>query len=166
MSIVTKTGDTGMTSLYNGERVPKAHPRIEAVGAIDEANSILGFVNTEATELKKMLFELGSVVANPESSHSMTPRLSQIEKHIIEIENKLPPLTKFILPGGHPDACHYFHARAVCRRAERLMTQMTDLPENALAFTNRLSDYLFLLAREANLTHGAEEVLWGGKSEM
>ncbi len=166
MSIVTKTGDSGMTSLYDGQRVPKSHLRILAVGALDEANSILGPLDNSAHATKKLFFELGAVVAEPGSQHSMTKRLVELEEKIEALESKLPPLTQFILPGGSTEACIYFHARAVCRRAEQLMTQIETLPENTLALINRLSDFLFLKAREANLDSDTPEVLWEGKADM
>ena len=165
MSIATKAGDQGQTSLYSGERVPKNHPLMELVGTLDELNAHLGFLSGEPIlRLQNDLFELGAIVANPASTGNMDKELQRIEEELTDLESTLPPLTRFILPRGHQDACHLHTARAVCRRAERLLVEglSTDLTlhPSALAYLNRLSDYLFQLARQANLKHGTEERFW------
>jgi cob(I)alamin adenosyltransferase len=162
MSIVTKTGDRGETSLYSGDRVSKAHPRIEAVGTLDELNAHMAFLNLP--HLQNQLFELGALVANPASMGSMTQALQLLEEETAALEATQPALQNFILPGGHDLAKHAHVARAVCRRAERILTQIEGLPEGVVPFMNRLSDYLFLFAREANLSTNTPEVIWKGQS--
>lgn len=164
MSIVTRTGDQGSTSLYHGERVPKHHPRIEAVGTLDELNAVLAFC--DLPDLQCMIFEVGAVVANPDSTQTLTEELHEIERAIEVLEPTLPPLRKFILPGGTERSKHLHLARTVCRRAERLFTQIPELPADALPFINRLSDYLFLLAREDNIKHGVDEPVWNSKGTL
>lgn len=166
MSIVTKTGDKGETGLYNGERVKKSDPRMEALGDIDELSSHLGFLITpEIQELQRELFELGALVGNPGGAGVMSAALARLEKEVEGLEPTLPPLHNFVFPGGHPTAAHLHLARAVCRRAERHLSIITPLPVDALPYLNRLSDYLFLLGREANLKNGTPEILWRGGPE-
>ncbi|MEK9159714.1 MAG: cob(I)yrinic acid a,c-diamide adenosyltransferase [Patescibacteria group bacterium] len=161
MSIVTKTGDKGETGLYNGERVKKSDPRMEALGDIDELSSQLGFLQApEIQKLQRDLFELGALVGNPDGAGNMTAALAALEKEVEILEPTLPPLHNFILPGGHPAAARLHLARAVCRRAERHLSILTPLPADALPYLNRLSDYLFLLGRQANLKNGVPEILW------
>lgn len=145
MSISTKTGDGGETSLLSGERVKKSDPRIHFVGTLDELNSHIGLIRSQGADklvdgmileqVQKDLFEVGAGKA---------PQLTQLEAELHKLESQLPPLTKFILPGGAPLAALTHVARAVCRRAERLS------PE-ASPYLNRLSDFLFLLARKADI---------------
>lgn len=161
MSIVTKTGDQGETGLYNGTRVKKSDPRMEALGDIDELSSQLGFLPTpEIQKLQRDLFELGALVGNPVSTGTMSGALAALEKEVETLEPNLPPLRNFILPGGHVDAAHLHLARAVCRRAERHLSVLDPLPVDALPYLNRLSDYLFLLGRQANVKNGVPEILW------
>lgn len=146
MSIVTKTGDKGETSLLNGTRVPKSDPRIEFVGDLDELSAQLGHVNRpEIQRIQRDLFELGA-------GREMGEALKRIEQELYALEPTLPPLKNFILPGGHPDAARLHLARAVCRRAERHAGKSP--------YLNRLSDYLFLLARQVNLENNVEEIIW------
>jgi len=158
MSIVTKTGDQGETSLYSGKHVKKSHPRIESVGAIDELSAQLSFV--DARKIQADLFELGSGIANPDSDKNMEYELKELESAIAALEELLPPLQNFHLPGGHIDACYFPVARAVCRRAERAMVNIAILPETCTFYINRLSDYLFLRARKANFDNKIEEEIW------
>ena len=161
MSIVTKTGDSGQTSLYSMERVPKSHLRIEAVGTIDELNANLAGLHLE--EIQEDLFYLGSILADTRTQEDavvLDMDLQIMEKQIGDMEGKLPPLKNFILPGGHPDAIRVHIARAVCRRAERIVSQIPGLPKNVLPYLNRLSDYLFMLARKLNHDHGVAETIW------
>jgi cob(I)alamin adenosyltransferase len=187
MQISTKTGDSGKTSLYSGERVSKNHPRIELVGTLDELNCVLGLVlsatgnstsasnpdslsqtNELLTALPHLLFDLGAIVANvnfkdplPQKEQSLIDHLlKKTEEEIEQLESELPPLTKFILPGGHPMAAQLHLARAICRRAERLAVQIPELPTGVLKCLNRLSDHLFLRARKVNLDKGSDEVFW------
>lgn len=161
MSIVTKTGDKGETGLYNGTRVKKSDPRMEALGDIDELSSQLGFLPApEIQKLQSDLFELGALLGNPESTGTMSAALTALEKEVETLEPTLPPLHNFILPGGHADAARLHLARAVCRRAERHLSSLSPVPVDALPYLNRLSDYLFLLGRQANLKNGVPEIVW------
>lgn len=161
MSIVTKTGDKGETSLYSLERVPKSHLRIEAVGTIDELNAHLAGLRLE--EIQENLFHLGAILADTRVSQDavvLDMDLQTLEKQIGNMEDKLPPLKNFILPGGCPDAIKAHIARAVCRRAERIVSQIPSLPKNVLPYLNRLSDFLFILARTINHREGYKDSLW------
>lgn len=178
MKIYTKKGDTGTTQLIGGTRVPKHHVRIEAYGTVDELNSYIGLVRdymTEAAtkdllkEIQDRLFTIGSSLASdPEKSKMKIPDLKEsdvelLEKEIDKMNEVLPELKSFILPGGHVanSVCHL--ARCVCRRAERLATA---LAENDFAdpliikYLNRLSDFLFVLARKTSQDLHVEEIQW------
>lgn len=164
MSIVTKTGDKGETQLYSGERVKKSNSRIEAVGLLDELNAELAGLNLE--NVQEGLFYLGAILADTrigENAMVLDMELKSLEKEIIDLEAKLPPLDTFILPGGHPQAIQAHRARAVCRRAERCISQISGLPKNALPYLNRLSDYLFCVARHINKENQVEELPWISK---
>ncbi len=161
MSIVTKTGDQGLTSLYSGERVPKSDPRIEAVGALDELSANLAGLNLEY--IQEDLFSLGAAVADMRRTGEkefLAPELKRLEDDIYAMEDELPALKNFILPGGHPLAIRAHQARAVCRRAERSLSQVQPLPKNVLPYVNRLSDFLFTYARKLNFKEGVSEVIW------
>lgn len=161
MSIVTKSGDQGETSLYSGERVKKSDPRIEAVGALDELNSNLAGLELE--DIQENIFTIGALVADTRTaaqSAVLEKELAQLEKSIYALEAELPPLKNFILPGGHPLACQAHRARAICRRAERSISQITNLPKNVIPYINRLSDYLFTLARKINVDTKTDELIW------
>ncbi len=166
MTIVTKTGDKGETSLYSGERVAKNHARIDLLGAVDELNANLGFLDEEfVMQIQADLFELGAIIANPSSTNNMEKELTILEEKIAKIEDQLPDLTRFILPRGTQKACFSHTSRAICRRAERLLVavdKMQKLPESCLAYLNRLSDYLFQLARFYNLNNKVDEKFWKG----
>lgn len=180
MKIYTKTGDKGETSLFGGKRVRKDSLRIEAYGTVDELNSLLGVarslwppeeIENILEELQEVLFVLGADLATPYESEKKIHRISTedieaMEKHIDSIEPKLHPLTSFILPGGTPVASHLHLARTVCRRAERVVVQLAQ-HENVgifvVPFLNRVSDFLFVLARWANHLEGRDETLWGAK---
>jgi cob(I)alamin adenosyltransferase len=164
MSIATKTGDGGETSLFSGARVPKTHARIEAVGQIDELNAQIGMAislapncSPELAEIQSELFDLGAFVANPNASGHMS--IVSLEAKFEALEPQLPPLKNFILPGGHPQSSALHLARTVCRRAERACLNI-ELPEGCLPYLNRLSDYLFLLARNCNIVNQTDEVIW------
>lgn len=180
MKIYTKKGDTGNTSLIGGVRVPKNSPRIQAYGTVDELNSFIGIVRDMYKEQKaqdvlyriqNLLFTIGShLAAHPEKSKMKLPDIVEtdvelLEKEMDRMNEGLPELTHFILPGGHVAASHCHVARCVCRRAERLAV---DLAENEMVepiiikYLNRLSDYLFVLARQIGQDMGAEEVKWMG----
>lgn len=184
MKIYTRTGDRGDTGLFGGNRVSKAHARIEAYGAVDETNALLGMARAFAPEhpacerldkllaaLQDDLFVAGSDLATPLDSKAAVPRLAtthieRLEQEIDGLEEDLPSLDNFILPGGVPIASILHVARTTCRRAERRVVAAAasePLNEAALAYLNRLSDYLFVLARWTNSTAGGKEHLWKPK---
>ena len=159
MSIVTKTGDNGETGLLKGCRIPKTDPTLEVIGDLDELSAQLGITpNAETERIQNDLFELGALLAG--SQGTMAEPLKRIEKELTELESVLPPLKNFILPGGHPVAAQLHFARAICRRAERHLAALGKNPTDALPYLNRLSDYLFLLARSQNQKTHTKEVLW------
>ncbi len=178
MKIYTKTGDEGQTSLLGGTRVPKSNDRIEAYGTVDELNSYLGLVcdqevNTSRRELLKeiqdRLFTLGSsLAADPARNTTVLPDLLEsditlLEKEMDVMNTHLPELRAFILPGGHPAVSFCHVARTVCRRAERQvirLSQSESVDEMIIKYLNRLSDYLFVLARRMAYELGIEEVKW------
>ncbi len=159
MTIVTKTGDNGTTGLLHGQRLQKTDPRIEAIGTVDELSASLGLTPSQEIErIQCDLFELGALLAGLEGS--MSEQLQRIEAELFALEPTLPPLKNFILPGGDPEAAQLHIARAVCRRTERTLVALDSTPKDAVPYLNRLSDYLFLLARAINQEKGKMEVLW------
>lgn len=178
--IYTKTGDKGSTSLIGGVRVPKNHIRIESYGTVDELNSFLGMVrdmaqNTLVTEwlheIQDRLFTIGSVLAtDPGKDVKMKlPDLQDadviwLEQKIDEMNEQLPEMRSFILPGGQLAASTTHVARCVCRRAERLCVGMQqhneEVPEIIIRYLNRLSDFLFVLARYISHINGVEDTPW------
>ena len=174
--IYTRTGDDGTSGLVDGSRLPKHAPRFEAVGAVDEANSVLGWSmlaageTADLTRIQNDLFDLGADLATPGDDFApsqmvlriVPSQVAWLEQLIDAVNDRLEPLRSFILPGGSESAARLHMARAAVRRAERAMTALeADEPVNpaALAYVNRLSDYLFVLARAANAA-GAGDVLW------
>jgi len=174
MKVYTKTGDKGETALIGGQRVPKTHERLEGYGSIDELNAWLGLIadqdidgkhKTLLHNIQNQLFVVGSHLACPTQEKAATlPQLgadeiSVLEQAIDEMDAKLPKLTKFVLPGGNTVSSYCQIARTVCRRAERNMLRITDFasPESILIYINRLSDYLFVLARTFVYELGGEE---------
>ncbi len=175
MSIVTKTGDKGETGLYGGRRVSKAKTRMHAIGSLDELSAILGLVLAERmlpptlriglVRIQNQLFTLGADLATPLTPPTPTKRI--LEKHVHELEEwiaeweaRLPPLTKFILPGGSKIGAELHVSRTVCRRAERWIVavkETEDVNPHALIYINRLSDLLFLLARAVNKEGDVQE---------
>ncbi|HET7711237.1 MAG TPA: cob(I)yrinic acid a,c-diamide adenosyltransferase, partial [Thermoanaerobaculia bacterium] len=163
MKIYTRTGDRGETSLLGGARVRKDHPRIEAYGTVDELNSYIGVVRAlwaegpideELASIQRDLFEIGAQLASDSARFAGVgpERVADLEREIDTMEEKLPPLTAFILPGGSMIAAHLHVARTVCRRAERLVIALANEESRpTVAYLNRLSDYLFVAARFANL---------------
>lgn len=177
--IVTKTGDDGSTGLGDGSRVLKNHLRIEALGTIDELNSLLGMLLASATlaeeirvlltQLQHHLFELGAELAVPGSIRIKKTDISILEQYIQHYNAKLAPLKEFILPGGSGDSalCHFI--RAVCRRAERCVVGLQQHEpgnRNSLIYLNRLSDLLFILARIILKHDGGSELLWQARPEF
>nr|WP_166178062.1 cob(I)yrinic acid a,c-diamide adenosyltransferase [Altererythrobacter segetis] len=176
--IYTRTGDDGTTGLVDGSRVPKHDARMEAIGAVDEANSALGLAAvvlqgeaaSDVQRLQNDLFDLGADLATPGEDFAPSEMVLRIvaaqgewlESRIDALNESLEPLRSFILPGGSEAAARVHVARAAVRRAERAMTALASgAPVNpaALAFVNRLSDYLFVLARAIN-AGGEGDVLW------
>ena len=179
MKIYTKTGDEGETGLFAGPRVRKDAARIEAYGEVDELNTVLGLARAEALpveidqflgHVQNQLFELGAELATPEAAKMGTSTLAaeavaMLEQAIDQHEATLPPLKQFILPAGTKGAAALHFARAVCRRAERRVVSLTNLPSEKLSpwplrYLNRLSDLLFVLARAANAAAGEGDVPW------
>jgi cob(I)alamin adenosyltransferase len=178
MSVYTRFGDKGKTSLYAGKTVSKASIRVEAYGSIDELNSFLGIVlfktkdKTNKKELVKIqndLFEIGSALANPAKnkdkflSEYLVKRVQSFEKQIDAITQKLPELENFILPGGGSLGSSLHFARTIARRAERKIVELSqkeDVNGEILVYTNRLSDLLFTLARDINVREKQKEIIW------
>jgi cob(I)alamin adenosyltransferase len=181
--IYTKTGDKGQTSLGDGRRVKKHDLRIAAIGTVDEANAAVGLARRHAkgkldamlARIQNDLFDLGADLCVPEDKPGRT-RLRIAEKQVKRLEHEidamnatLKPLSSFVLPGGSAASAHLHLARAIVRRAERLMTELAErerLGDAALRYINRLSDHLFVAARHAN-QKGKGDVLWvpGANSE-
>ena len=178
--IYTRTGDKGQTSLSTGEKVAKWHPRVAAYGTVDELNAALGVAALEAagdmlTQIRRIqndLFDLGADLATPDRGRVLewTPlriiatQVTRLEEEIDAMNGSIAPLDSFILPGGSRLAAQLHVARTLCRRAERAMVELASMenePVNpeALAFINRLSDWLFVAGRAAN-NDGADDVKW------
>jgi cob(I)alamin adenosyltransferase len=185
MKIYTKTGDKGTTALYGGTRVPKHHIRIESYGTVDELNSHLGLLRDQdiepqyksvLTNIQDKLFTVGAILATDPQKAIMKsgkerlniPKISDEDIKLLEHEmdrmnGQLPPMTHFILPGGHQIVSFCHIARCVCRRAERLASALNEIEPfqaNTLVYLNRLSDYLFVLARKLSKDLQADEIKW------
>ncbi len=178
MKIYTKTGDKGLTSLIGGTRVPKHHLRIEAYGTVDELNSYIGLISDQAIsqhqkqllkEIQDRLFTVGSsLAADPERSKMKIPDLhlhdiELLEKEMDAMNEVLPELKHFILPGGNTTASYCHIARCVCRRAERLVVHLAEdsfVDEKVTMYLNRLSDYIFVLARKLTQDTNGQENNW------
>lgn len=180
--IYTKTGDKGETSLFGGARLPKSHLRIEAYGTIDELNAQLGLLRDHVEnenirdvilQIQNRLFTIGANLASDPSKKMATPDIigsdvQLLEQQIDLMEENLPSLKNFILPGGHPvvSICHI--ARCVCRRAERRMVALSlesPVLPILIQYVNRLSDYLFVLGRYVGEKLGAKEVVWNPRNK-
>jgi len=177
MKIYTKKGDSGETSLFGGTRVPKSNERIEAYGTVDELNSFVGLaasyelsdVGTKyVRKIQELLFTLGADLATPPSSKTRIDRISEddvtlLEDAIDELEDDLESLKNFILPGGSQPGATLHVARTICRRAERATvacSKSDNISDNCIKFLNRLSDFLFVLARYENKKAGVREETW------
>jgi cob(I)alamin adenosyltransferase len=185
MKIYTKTGDKGTTALFGGTRVPKHHLRIESYGTVDELNSYVGLIRDQNIDLKTIdsllkiqneLFTLGAMLATPPEKEVLKsgkqrlniPKVTQSNIEYLESEMdamnlELPQMTNFILPGGNQTVSFCHIARCVCRRAERLATALNDVETinpDVLTYLNRLSDYLFVLARKLTKDLSAKEIPW------
>lgn len=185
MKIYTKTGDAGTTALFGGSRVPKHNIRIESYGTVDELNSYLGLVRTQDIDprskeiiiyIQDRLFTLGAILATDPTRAILKsgkerlniPRIEEEDITLLETEmdmmnDDLPPMTHFILPGGNTTVSYCHIARTVCRRAERRVTLLNEnepIDERVIKYLNRLSDYLFVLARKLSQDTNAEETQW------
>jgi cob(I)alamin adenosyltransferase len=188
MKIYTRTGDKGSTSLFSGDRVAKNHPFIEALGTVDEGNSAIGFAYSllpdeenvkqcrqQLNFIQHALFDIGAALATPRTSHQEQKiektsfdqnAIIKLEKWIDDLDQSLPKLTAFILPGGHPAAAALHLARSIIRRSERLVVSLFEeghISHSVLIYLNRLSDYLFMLSRSVNQLLGVAEIKWQPK---
>lgn len=178
MKVYTKTGDKGTTALFGGSRVPKFHDRINAYGTVDELNSYIGMVRDQKVnesrhdilvEIQDRLFTVGSILATePGNEKVKVPELLDTDVLLLETEmdkmdELLPPMKSFVLPGGHESVSHCHIARCICRRAERLVIALSedeDVHPMVIKYLNRLSDYLFVLARLVSQELKAVETPW------
>ena len=178
LKIYTKKGDTGKTSLIGGTRVSKNHIRIEAYGTVDELNSWIGLLRDEIKdkpavkiliEIQNKLFTAGSLLAaDPQKNKMKLPQLDEqdvllLEKEIDRMNESLPPIKNFLLPGGHVIVSHCHIARCVCRRAERNVTHLSAgsfVQPLIIKYLNRLSDYIFVLSRKMAADLKAKEIPW------
>ena len=175
--IYTRTGDKGETGLFSSVRISKDSPRVRAYGAIDEVNSVLGLVRTSSKNeeidamlerLQKELFAAGADLASPIDESHDVPRVTEemvegLEKTIDMLQERLPRLNVFILPGGGETGARLHFARAVTRRAERniiALSKIEKVNSNIIPYFNRLSDLLFVMARSVNYSDGRTEVEW------
>lgn len=175
MRIYTKTGDDGTTGLYGGGRISKADLRIRAIGDVDELNAQIGWARTMVTnedfdhkleQLQRELFDIGADLASVDRKKGCRTGealVARLEIWIDKANKELPPLKKFILPGGSPTAAALHLARTICRRAERSVVALwnsEDVNPQIPVYLNRLSDLLFVWARLENASAGVEEVVW------
>ena len=180
MKIYTKTGDKGETSLLSGSRVSKSDIRIEAYGTVDELNSNLGLIRDQVTDgtleefitsIQAYLFTIGSHLADDGKREFNLPELTEdsiklLEDAIDMMNESVPPMTNFILPGGHTLISQAHVSRTICRRAERRVVDLTRLGGDydlIVRYLNRLSDYLFVLARYLHIQLGVDEIPWKPK---
>ncbi len=176
--IYTKTGDKGETGLFGGKRLPKNHIRIESYGTVDELNAYIGMLRdlvpkenqkVVLKEIQDRLFTIGSNLASDPDKNMSTPDVKASDIELLESEmdrmdEHLPPLKNFILPGGHTTVSFCHIARTVCRRAERMVVALSyneaPLETIIIRYLNRLSDYLFVLGRQLSMDLEAEEIPW------
>jgi cob(I)alamin adenosyltransferase len=178
MKIYTKTGDKGQTSLIGGTRVSKDHIRIESYGTVDELNSYVGLIRDQEiaehakqtlVEIQDRLFTIGAILASdPEKSKMKIPELNEsdivfLETEIDAMNEILPEMRSFVLPGGHTIVSYCHIARCVCRRAERNTIRLSaesKVDDKVIKYLNRLSDYLFVLSRKLTFDLKAAEIPW------
>lgn len=177
MKIYTRTGDRGETGLFSGRRVSKADPRVEAYGTIDELNACVGLlrdhlsvadepgtrVRAQLLEIQRQLFALGAALADdrPDQAYRVPESAApDLEGHMDAMDTELPKMTHFVLPGGSPPVSFAHLARTVCRRAERRTVEVEGVDMAVVVYLNRLSDYLFVLARYLAHTGGVQEIKW------
>jgi cob(I)alamin adenosyltransferase len=184
MKIYTKTGDKGTTALIGGKRVAKHHIRIDAYGTVDELLSHIGLLRDMLAEAhertilltiqERLMVVAAELATDNEHMHSKVPAISDsdielLENEIDNMNEKIPTLQSFIIPGGHVASSQCHVARTVCRRAERIVLKLSDefyVPEKIIIYVNRLSDYLFTLARFILQQFKADEILWLPKLEV
>jgi cob(I)alamin adenosyltransferase len=181
--VTTRTGDDGTTALGSGRRVPKSSPRIAAYGTVDELNAVLGVVLTSGVtpelvdplrRIQNDLFHVGAELCIPDADRGKHRGPRMEARHVAELETlsdelnqKLPPLKNFVLPGGTPPAAHLHVARTVCRRAEREVVGLAALEpvgSELIRYLNRLSDVFFVMARYQNQAAGAAEPTWDSRA--
>jgi cob(I)alamin adenosyltransferase len=182
MKIYTRKGDDGTTGLLGGERVKKHHLRVEAYGTVDELNSHIGllravsnelFIVETLSEIQNRLFTAGSILATAPQADFVIPGLEEgdaafLEQAIDRMDEKLPELKNFILPGGSSEGAQAHIARCVCRRAERLVVYLNEdeaIDPLIIQYLNRLSDYLFTLARFFDYLKGGREITWAPRNK-
>ena len=170
--IYTRTGDEGMTGLSDGTRVSKTSSRVEAMGQVDELNSLIGLMMTEdlpgeirqfLTVVQHTLFDLGGELSLPGHSLVSPERVTAVEKLLDDLNASLAPLEEFILPGGTRAAALCHVARSICRRVERVLFSIDDghaVSDATRQYVNRLSDLLFVMARSLNQSAGEPDILW------
>jgi len=183
VKIYTRRGDRGETDLFGGQRVGKDALRVEAYGAVDELNAVLGVAAATSSQaelralchtLQATLFSLGATLATPQAKSRAKAKIPEVsdahiealERHIDAAETELEPLKNFVLPGGTPAAAAFHLARTVCRRAERravALAREEDIGEAPVRYLNRLSDLLFVLARLENRRAGVADIEWSGR---
>jgi cob(I)alamin adenosyltransferase len=175
--IYTRTGDGGTTGLADGQRIAKSDPRVQAFGAIDEANSAIGLVLAEEripdavrqtlTRVQNELFEAGAELSSPGHRILAAAHTERLESDLDALNAQLPPLEEFILPGGNRAAAACHLARTISRRAERdtwALAAQADVGDHLLTYLNRLSDYLFVAARTLARLDGGTETLWARRA--
>lgn len=176
IKVYTKTGDDGTTSLFSGKRVAKHHIKIKAYGSIDELNSWLGWIRDqniaperkdEIIKIQKDLMIISSQLANDGVELGIVPvgqnEVALLEEYIDKMTDSLPPLKNFVIPGGHTLVSSTHLARSVCRRAERIITELNDnepIDSVLIFYINRLSDYLFTLSRKLSFDLAVKEEKW------
>ncbi len=182
VKVYTRKGDSGSTGLYGGMKVRKDQARIEAVGTIDELNSVIGLalIHTKTPQsvslsvVQEDLFDIGAIIGTtpgmpqPVDDEFLEWRVKEIESDIDDMDKKLQSLNTFILPGGCDASAHLHHARTVCRRAERCLVRLNEeekIPQAIIGYVNRLSSYLFVLARFENLHAGRPDLKWEARKK-
>lgn len=181
MKIYTKTGDDGTTGIQNGARISKTDSRIQAYGMVDEINSFLGIILSKLdekdlvnliTKIQNDLFVVGSDLSNPDLKNTQNrvndEMIKTLEENIDNLEKKLPPITNFILPGGHEIAALVHVSRSITRRAEIFVIFLSEkekINNNCIIYLNRLSDLLFVIARTINQRKNVKDVIWNSKKD-
>jgi len=181
VKIYTKTGDDGTTGIQNGARISKTDSRIQAYGMVDEINSFLGIILSKLdekdlvnliTKIQNDLFLVGSDLSNPDLKNTQNrvndEMIKTLEENIDNLEKKLPPITNFILPGGHEIAALVHVSRSITRRAEIFVIFLSEkekINNNCIIYLNRLSDLLFVIARTINQRKNVKDVIWNSKKD-